>query len=163
MKEIKLAGLGGGHVALVDDEDFERVSQFKWKAKKPRNIVYAVRRVTDHSKASHRKQREVRMHRFILNFPDYEVDHRNHNGLDNQKYNLRSATSSQNRTNAPRKRLPASGFRGVQIQGGKFKALICKDYCSRDLGTFLTAIEAALAYDVAARVLHGEFATLNFP
>lgn len=163
MKEIKLAGLGGGHVALVDDEDFERVSRFKWKAKRPRNVIYAVRRVTAGWVNGKQKQREVRMHRFILDFPDYEVDHRNLNGLDNQKHNLRPATASQNRMNSPRRIPPASGYRGVRRLSGKYAAQICVNYQQHHIGLFETPVEAAVAYDAAAIKLYGVFATLNFP
>jgi hypothetical protein len=85
MKELLLTQ---GKVALVDDEDFEYVSQWKWHAQRDRGTWYAKRR--DGTK----------LHRIIMKTPvDLEVDHRDKNGLNCQKYNMRNCTHSQNMHN----------------------------------------------------------------
>jgi hypothetical protein len=161
MKEIKLTQ---GKVALVDDEDYEYLNQFNWCAIKCGGLFYARRHENNNG-----KYRKVFMHRFILDAPvGYEVDHINHNGLDNQRNNIRICTISQNRSNAQSR--GSSVYLGVCIMKIKYKnktysyitAHIAKNKKSKHLGVFKTEEEAALAYDNAAREYHGEFANLNF-
>jgi hypothetical protein len=147
-----------GLVALVDDADYERVNSFKWQALvKPRH-VYAVRR----DSAGHK----VRLHRFLLNAPDsLMVDHWNGDSLDCRRSNLRLCTRAQNARNARAYRVKLSSpFKGVTAGSGlRFRAKITVGDKAIHLGTFGTAIEAARAYDKAARHYHGAFARLNFP
>ncbi len=158
MKEIKLSQ---GKVALVDDEDFEYLNQFKWFAHKARGIYYADR----HSPRSHYKRTFIRMHREILKLKDSRimVDHINHNGLDNRRENLRSCTNQQNGMNRKSVKNSSSEFKGVswhsvnknwlvQIQKGKDKFY---------LGYFSSETDAARAYNKKAQELFGEFANLN--
>ena len=85
MKEIILTQ---GQVALVDDEDFEYLNQWKWCAIKSRKTYYTTRTIYIPCKMT------VIMHRIIMNTPlDMTVDHIDHNGLNNQKYNLRICTN----------------------------------------------------------------------
>jgi hypothetical protein len=160
MKEVKLTH---GYVALVDDEDYDRVSQYVWHAKIDHRTVYAATSMPLYND----KLTNIRLHRFVMNIYDseVEVDHRDHNGLNCQKHNLRVASSSQNSRNMRPHRLSASGFKGV-IQSNchrKWRAKIKVDGKSIDLGTFKLAEDAAKAYDVAALKYFGEFAYLNFP
>src|SRR5262249_39337652 len=107
----------------------------------------------------------IRLHRFILNAPpSVEVDHVNGDSLDNRRGNLRYSTRAQNNRNRGRTRANKSGFKGVSRQrgGGGFRAQMTRDGVVYYLGKFSTAIDAALAYDAAARRLHGEFARTNF-
>lgn len=102
------------------------------------------------------------MHQQIMGFPGCEVDHRDRDGLNNQRGNLRKATDREQVINRLMK--PGNtGFRGVKKKVHLFEARI-SDYgkyiC---LGHFKTAKEAAKAYDLAAKQIHGEFAVLNFP
>lgn len=156
-----------GKVALVDDADFEAVSQHKWHAcqNKKTDIWYAHR----HCKINNKRRLES-MHRFILK-TDAHVDHKNRNGLDNRRENLRPATRSQNMANTKMSIRNTSGYRGVTLRKHDHEhgyprpwyAKIKKNGTTRSLGTFATAIEAAKAYDEAAKLVHGEFASLNFP
>jgi|SRR5271157_1721466 len=160
MKEIELSQ---GYVALVDDEDFESVSEFGWSAhvhlRKDDSIrsVYAVRQVTPH--------KSQRMHRFILGVEDsaVKVDHKDHNGLNNQRYNLRT-TKTQNNQNARIRPDNTSGFKGVYWNKDKklWQAQILVAGKRKCLGRFIDPLEAACAYDMAAVKYFGEFACCNF-
>jgi hypothetical protein len=148
----------GGHVALVDDCDYERVSAVKWYMHKNRGGgIYARGRVGP-------ERRLTLMRRFILGATGAEsVDHRDGNTLNNTRENLRLATTSQNMMNsAPKK---GRRFKGVfrYNRGPRWLVLIGVDGRQRRVGVFDSEEDAARAYDGAARKLHGEFARLNFP
>ena len=154
MKEINLTQ---GQVALVDDEDFEYLNQFKWCVTKSKNLrtFYAQREY--HSNT-------IIMHRVIMGTPKGTfVDHIDHNGLNNQKSNLRNITPHQSAFNRQKPNInTTSKYKGVCYDKGHFKATIKKDGKSRHIGSFKTEFEAALAYDIMAKELFGEFACLNF-
>ena len=113
------------------------------------------------------------MHRYIMNaLPGTEVDHRNNDGLDNQKHNLRITTRSGNARNLPKVRYfkghaPSSRYRGVWRAENRWAAQIStrKDNIRTVfyLGVFSDEIDAAKAYDRKAREIFGDFARLNFP
>lgn len=161
MKEIKLTQ---GKVALVDDEDYEKVNCFKWNAIKDRNTFYAKRNI----KVSNGLQRQttIQMQRLIFGYCGIlKIDHRDGNGLNNQKSNLRFATTSQNGMNRKPNKCALSKFKGVSFHKRhlKFISSIRINGNSYHLGYFTNEIEAAKAYDVKALELFGEFAYLNFP
>lgn len=156
-----------GKVAIVDAEDYERVSAFRWHATRSstRNAWYASR----NTQVNH-KNTKLRMHRFIMEAPDaMDVDHRDGDGLNNQRSNLRIATQSQNHANQEtRPGRNKTGFKGVRHRAGtrhslRFEAVVFKDGRGVYAGVYATAIEAARAYDAKATELHGEFARPNFP
>lgn len=146
--------------AIVDDEDAERVLQRKWHYhRKKCGGEYA-----KHSYRKNGKIIDVLMHRFILDAPPgVEIDHKNNNGLDNRRENLRLATSAENKRNRGIQRHNKSGYKGVQLEYGRWSAIIWVDGVRIRIGTFDTKEEAARAYDKGARLWHGEFAKLNFP
>lgn len=159
MKQIKLSQ---GKFALVDDEDFEWLNQFKWFAHyelRP-NAFYANRNVPKEHKGE-----PVRMARLIMNTPKGMVcDHINGDTLDNRKSNLRNCSVAQNNMNRNGVGGTYSGYKGVFPAGtsGWFSRI---GYQGKKiyLGFFLDPTEAAKFYDKKAIELHGEYARLNFP
>jgi hypothetical protein len=107
------------------------------------------------------KKKTVYMHAQIMGFPDSEIDHRDRNGLNNQRNNLRLATRQQQAANSEWKR--PNGYRGIWKKGNRWIARITVDLKGRYLGSFKTGEEAAAAYDAAALAAFGEFSVLNFP
>lgn len=159
MREIVLTNK---QIALVDDDDFEQLNQFRWHPVNRRSTAYAARNYWD----SHKKQSvTVQMHSDIIETPaGLKVDHKNGNGLDNRRDNLRLCTNSQNLCNRPATKHNTSGYKGVRLYRGKtILASIRKDGKFYHLGTFPTFEDAARAYDAKAKELHGDFAHLNFP
>lgn len=125
--------LSQGKVALVDEADFERVSQFKWYAVKDGRTYYAKSRAGRYSPIS--------MHRFILDLSvsDPEVDHINRNGLDNRRHNMRLATRSENASNREAK--------GFTIDGASYRKKPYKvSKNGKYVGRFATEKEAREAY-----------------
>jgi hypothetical protein len=157
MREIRLSK---GLVAIVDDDDFEWLSQWKWSASGAGARQYAVR----HTVSPEGRRRHVAMHRAILRAPDrFDVDHRNRNTIDNRRENLRLATQAQNNANSE-SRPGESRFKGVcrTKPGGRWKAWIRTKGRTIHLGVFDEERDAAHAYDAAARKHFGEFARPNF-
>lgn len=155
MKKIQLTQ---GKVALVDDEDYEDLNKFKWFAWKGKLTFYARR----NERQQDGKQKTIQMHSQIMKCPPgMEIDHRNHNGLKNQRSNLRIATRAQNMCNrTPRGH---SKYLGVfKKQNGEIYSQIKTKGIIIRIGSFKTEVEAARAYDRKAKEIHGEFANLNF-
>lgn len=153
MKEIKLTQ---GLVALVDDEDFERINQFKWYAHKVGNTFYAGRNISIDG-----KQKCFRMHWDVMN--NKGIDHINGDGLNNQRYNLRSCSHQENCMNQRKSKNKSSIYKGVSFfkESGKWMANIKKDGKPIYLGLFTSEIEAARAYNSKAKTIFGEFAAIN--
>lgn len=150
MKHIQLTQ---GKVALVDDEDYEWLSQSKWHYT---HQGYAARRASG---------RMVLMHREIVGTEgSADTDHINGNKLDNRRCNLRVCTRSQNLINRPSLR-GSSNYKGVSwsVRDRKWLAHSYHSGKSHYIGTFDDEREAAAAYDKAAKRAFGEFARLNFP
>lgn len=145
MKEILLTQ---GKVALVDDDDYNEISKYKWYAHKNRNTFYAHRTEKIPKRTIHQ------MHRIILNPRNgLQIDHIDGNGLNNQKSNLRLVTRRQNLQNSHIKK--SSAFPGVlwYKQTKKWQAKIKISGRTRHLGYFKDELEAATAYRVACAVL----------
>ncbi len=157
MKEIELSK---GKVAIVDDEDYEYLSQWKWSLSskgKGRKNLYAVRA---------NKKSIISMHRQIMKFPEnFFIDHINGDGLDNQKDNLRLCNNQENSSNQKKHSNNKNGYKGVYTsnRSKKFMAKVFYKGVSFYLGTFATKEDAAIAYDKKALEIFGEFALLNFP
>jgi hypothetical protein len=152
-----------GKFAIVDPDDYEHLSKYRWSARKMCNVFYALRKTV--SKDGRRT--EILMHRCIIKPPPgMLVDHINHNGLDNRKANLRAVTYAQNTWNK-RKLNPNCGskYKGVSWyrRNKRWSAKIHVNGTSKFLGLFENELDAAKAYDKAARKFYGQFALLNFP
>lgn len=150
--------LAQGKTVLVDAALYDELSRWKWRAKKIRHQWYAVRWVGH--------DQMIYMHRYILGItdPKLKCDHRDGNGLNNLRTNLRVATTSQNGYNSRRKSSNKSGFIGVSWhkRHGKWASEIMVQRRRIHLGSFDDPKIAAQARDRAAIALHGEFAKLNF-
>jgi hypothetical protein len=152
---MKKVSLTKNRYALVDDEDYEKVSRLSWKY----TGGYAA-----HNYTVKGKQGCIYMHRLIMNAHRGRfVDHINHDPLDNRRTNLRICTHSQNHMN--RMKLPgkSSRYKGVtwNKQVGKWKASIQAEGKYRFIGYFQNELQAAIAYDMWAKATYGAFANLN--
>jgi len=154
MKTIELTR---DKVALVDDEDYDDLIRYKWSTLSSGNnrYYYAVR-------WGRPGERDVvLMHNHLLG--SLGVDHINGDGLDNQRSNLRSATKTQNGQNRKPNKNCVSEFKGInQRPNGKWYVRIQVDGKRISLGYFNDEIDAAKAYDEAARRYFGEYARTNF-
>lgn len=161
--------LSRGMVAIIDDEDYDLVSQNKWCVTKNNygsglHTWYATRKSNDRSHNEY-------MHRIIMGVVDSRqwVDHVDGNGLNNRRENLRLASATQNHANSRLTSSSRTGYKGVTYReykrGITYVAQIKYDRVTHFIGHFDTAIEAARAYDELARsdAFFGPFARLNFP
>ncbi len=163
MKEISLTQ---GKFAIVDDADYEWLSQWKWQVYRDPGgrLWYALRSVREAG-----KKRHLRMHAVIMGSPaspNLTVDHRDLNGLNNQRANLRWATPSQQQQNTPAHSLREIGFKGINFRSDQRKSRPWQVRISVanqriHLGYFETRDLAAQAYNSAALKHFGEFARLN--
>lgn len=159
--DVAYVPLTQGFEAIVDAADVPKVAGWNWcaavKAKKDGIpvVVYAMRK-----RGSKGAQETVLMHREIRPEITGLIDHKNRNGLDNRKANLRAATQAQNVCNRGAQSNSASGIKGVQLhpETGKWRARIAAAGRRIHLGMHATKEEAQAAYAQAALVLHGEFA-----
>jgi hypothetical protein len=152
MKEIPLTQ---GKVALVDDEDYAFLNQWKWCFNSKN---YATR--IDLSEG----RKTILMHRLINKTPqNMFTDHINGNGLDNRKCNLRSCTCSQNCMNRGMRINNLSGYKGVSWHIGHKKWGVQINNLGKNIhvGYFSNIIDAAKAYNKAANAFYGEFARIN--
>lgn len=156
MKQIYLTQ---GKITLVDDEDYDLLMRFNWfYHKNPRERTGYVRH-TIHLETQ--PNITLRMHRFLLDAPEgVQVDH---DGLNNQKYNLRLATNGQNGSNRVKQENLSSRFKGVSWseESQKWRAQIKHNGRVHHLGLYYTEEDAAHVYDYFAKLYHGAFAVLN--
>jgi hypothetical protein len=160
---IRLIPVGQGKYAIVDADDYDRLAKYKWHVRNDGNTFYAFR--WSSTRGGKKKQR-LWMHHEIIDIPEGMVcDHINHNGLHNRKANVRPATSSQNSCNTRKRGKTTSCYRGVSQDArlNKWIARIGANGRQIHLGVFDDEVDAAKAYDTAAKKYHGEFAVLNFP
>jgi len=160
IEDVVEVPLTHGQVAIIDREDWERVRGYNWCAVyKDTRSYYAVTHQQIHG-----KRRKIQMHRLILDAPkEMQVDHINHNTLDNRKSNLRLCTPYQNQYNSRKQRNNTSGFKGIYKNKNGLRWIAKIQFCGKGqyLGTFDTREEAHAAYCEAALRLHGEFSNFG--
>jgi len=157
MKKIPLTQ---GKFTLVDDDDYDYLSQWKWYATLIDGTFYAER----NGKLG--EPTKIKMHRVILGTEKgFLVDHRDGDGLNNRKDNIRSCTHTENARNRRLQYNSFSGYKGVSWhkKSKKWRSRITVDGKLIRLGSFFCLIKAAKAYDKAAKKYHGKFANINFP
>ncbi len=149
-----------GNLAIVDDEDYEDLIQFRWNASPVKNTCYAKRYMKINGRDG-----SVYMHRHILRLTDsgVHVDHIDHDGLNNVRSNLRIANYRLNNHNVRPHAESSSKFVGVcwHKKDKKWQAQIAVNGKQTYLGQFNTEREAALVRDEYAKKHYGEFAYLN--
>lgn len=154
---MKTIPLTQGKIAIIDDCDFDAVSRHYWFARKTGAIYYACR-----FEMIAGKPKTFYMHREILQANKGEwVDHKNGEGLDNRRENIRKCSIVENCRSFRRLRQGKPQFRGVTMKRKLFRARITVNKREISLGSFRSAEEAALAYDIAAVKYFGRFAHLN--
>lgn len=157
MKKIELTK---GYQAIIDDEDYDIVSNFKWRATiKGRNIK---RIIPVRTEMVNGISKTIYLSRFLLGVTDKNiyVDHINRNTLDNRRSNLRECTPKQNSMNIGLRLKSSSGYKGVALdkKDGKWQVTISGKY----IGRYTNKEDAARVYDNKAKQLYGEFAVTNF-
>jgi hypothetical protein len=152
MKIIPLANSGE---TMVDDEDYENLSQWTWRRT---SAGYAAR----NSWGPNGKYGKIYMHRFIMDAPKGMcVDHINRGGLDNRRCNLRICTYSENGRNRVASKSNKTGFKGVCQREGRYQAYIKLHGKAYTLGSYATPELALAARAEASLRLHGEFARIH--
>ena len=154
MKRIYLSGKYSDKFALVDDEDFERLSSYRW--------FYSKNGYARRNNFDGKFHKTIMMHRDVLDYGgNLWIDHINRDKLDNRKENLRIASANQNSYNSPAHKNNRVGIKGVSIKKTGYYVRMSVNGKSVYLGTFKDLVSASRAYDDAAKSEHGEFAILN--
>ena len=165
MRSVSLYGRkAAGRVALVDDEDYDWIMERHWRVQEQmRNGRVHGPYAIGHMRQGDGTWKPVRMHKLITGWP--LTDHINHDTLDNRRFNLRPATDRQSSQNRRPFITAASAYKGItwNRQHRKWLTRIGTSTGRMFLGLFTDEVEAARAYDAAARELFGEYAYLNFP
>lgn len=147
-------------VLVIDKEDWERLNHLTWCVDRNGYVVNSQK----YREGARVRSRKVMLHRIITNAPrGMEVDHINHDPLDNRRCNLRIVTRQQNVVNGRGVPNSSSRYKGVTKRGEKWSAGIKINGKNIRLGCFMREEDAARAYDVAAVKAWGEFAYQNFP
>lgn len=155
MKEIPLTQ---GKIVLVDDADYSALIKYKWHATKCCESWYARMSFTVRG-----TRIRIYMHRLLLGLDDPNIlcDHKNGDGLDNQRINLRSCSKGENQRNKKQKRKSTHKYKGITKFRSNWVAQLSYKNKRVHIGTFKSDIDAAKAYNAKALELFGEFAKIN--
>lgn len=154
---MKAIALTQGYEAMVDDDDYPSLVEYNWSARVRSHTVYAQRAALLAEPGD-----IVLMHRQLLGAPSgILVDHADGNGINNCRYNIRVCSDSQNLQNRRRLRTSSAPYKGIYYEGPSWVARITLESRTTTLGRFRSAVEAAIAYNSAAKRVFGAFARLN--
>jgi len=147
--------------AIVDDFDYGMVMEHRWCLDIRKRVTYA--KTTIYSR-NNKKGRIVYLHRFVMYEPMYEIDHRDHNGLNCSHLNLRICSREENMGNTRKRSDSTNPYKGIILQKENNKWVARLNFQKKyyHLGTFNTPEEAAKAYDEKLMELRGSFAMTNF-
>jgi hypothetical protein len=150
----------GEHNIFIDGEDFDKIKNHNWHLLKQKHGFYVATNIRING-----KQKTMLMHRVIFNSPEgFEIDHINHNKLDNRKENLRICTRAENCRNRTKYNETFSKYKGISFDDRRISKYIVRIIVNAKclyIGSFTNDIDAALAYNNAALKYHGEYAYLN--
>jgi hypothetical protein len=155
-----------GYIFQIDQEDYDKIRNYPWYGYKSTYRLkngekkQCTKYIVAHISANER----VNLHKLIMNTPvEIRIDHKNGDGLDNRKSNLRICTQSQNQMNKLKNCNNKSGYKGVSWDKtrNKWRSFIMLAGKNKCLGRFNSPEQAALAYNRAATKHFGEFAKLN--
>lgn len=162
--------LGKGFVALIDDSDWGLASQHTWYLRVNRTTHHERLYAMAYVGTSRQDNRHAYLHQVLMGYPSVDIDHRDNNGLNCQRSNMRLATRSQNNGNSRKSPGRSSRFKGVvwDRERNKWRAQIGRSDKNLKkvtvyIGLFRDEVGAAQAYNFAADELFGEFARLNSP
>ncbi len=160
--DVGLIPLTRGKHTIVDAEDYDKLIKFNW----------ALLRTQCGQEYAISTGNKVPMHRIIMKSKkNTQIDHKNHNGLDNRKINLRQCTPTQNQCNRRKnktqnKKPCVSKYKGIHKQSQRNKCWVAQISIKgnrKTIGYYKNEVDAAIAYDKTATNFFGEFAYLNFP
>lgn len=156
-KGCKLIPLTQGKYAIVDKEDYNRIIQHEWHAVKDNNVYYAQTNAYIEGKRT-----SIRMHRIIFNaIKGSIVDHKDRDGLNNSKYNLRISNIQQNRLNSKINANNSSGYKGVSKDRNSWRATAVLNNKYISIGSFKSKESAAHARDAFYQFYNPEFTVFN--
>lgn len=157
--------LSQGKFAIIDDDDYYRVNAMAWHAYRSSHAkldLWYAKHTIAHGDGTYSC---MSMHRFIMNSPSplVQVDHKNNNGLDNRKENLRVCSITQNQGNSRKRKNTTSKYKGASWceRLSKWQAAIQHNRNRQYIGIYESEEDAAMAYDLKAISLFGEFAKTN--
>ena len=166
LERMKTIPLTQGYETIVDDEDYEDLSEYKWFAQVREHRIYAARNTR--SEESGGSRTIIKMSRQIGRFQeDMVVDHKNGDALDNRRSNLRVCTFAENTRNRRKQSGSRSSYKGVSYRPRKredskrWRVQVWSRGKRYDIGYFYTEEEAARAYDKESKRLHGDFSRTN--
>lgn len=169
VSNCSLIPLTQNQFALIDNKDIDFVKDKDWFVKKEKLANGSYRYYAYTKIWINNKRTSISLHKFLWQkwnkkiTSRYVLDHKDRNSLNNTECNLRLASRNQNGYNSNKKSNNTSGFKGVTWHKGKWYSQVTHEGKKYYIGSFLDKLEAAKAYDIKVKELHGEFAVLNFP
>lgn len=144
--------------AYIDKQDAHLLTKYRWWVAKNKHVFYVKTEIRENG-----KKRSIGIHQFILGFPSQPIDHKDGNGLNNRRKNLRACTPLQNTQNCRVQSNSTTGFKGVTFdkRDNKYHVRITVNKKQKSGGLYTDILRAAQKYNEMAIKYFGEFARLN--